>query len=61
MEYLIIWLLFGIACAMIANSKGRSVVLWLFIGILSGIIGLIIIACMPKVESQSSGTEKANA
>ena len=39
-----------IICPIIAGYKGRSVVGWLFGGFLLGGIGLIIIACLPKVE-----------
>lgn len=36
-----------IACPIIAGHKNRSIVGWLFGGFLLGLIGLIIIACLP--------------
>lgn len=47
---LLIWLLCGIVCAIIAGSKNRSAVGWCLIGLLIGIFGVILIACLPKVE-----------
>lgn len=50
----IILLIFGIICAAIANSKGRSVVAWFFIGFFFGILGLIILLVIgnPKEARQ---------
>jgi hypothetical protein len=45
----IIWLLGGIACAMIAASKGRNVGVAVVVGLLTGVIGIVIYACMGKV------------
>jgi hypothetical protein len=39
-----------IACPIIAGYKNRSVVGWLFGGLFLGLIGLIIIACLPKKD-----------
>ena len=41
MEFLILWLLFGIICGVVASRKGRSGFGWFFIGCLLGIFGLI--------------------
>ena len=51
---IIIWILFAIACARVANSKGRDQYKWGAIGLLTGIFGLIAVACMKskKVEPQ---------
>jgi len=46
----IIWLIFAIACAAIAKSKGREPVGYFFLGLILGIIGLIITAVMPSVK-----------
>lgn len=48
---LIFWVLCGIACALIANSKGRSVAGYFFIGLLLGIFGLILVAVAAPAES----------
>lgn len=37
-----------IACPIIATHKNRSVPGWIFGGFLLGLIGLIIIACLPN-------------
>ena len=37
-----------IACPIIAAHKNRSVVGWIFGGIFLGLIGLIIVACLPE-------------
>ena len=43
MEIMIaLWLVMGIGTALIARSKGHSMILWFFLGLLLGIIGLII-------------------
>lgn len=43
MEFLLIWLLFGIASALIASAKGRSGCGWFLLGVLIGPFGLIVI------------------
>jgi len=45
---IIIWILCGIVSAMIANSKGLSVALWFFVGLVLGIIGVILAAIATK-------------
>ena len=37
-----------IACPIIAGYKNRSVVGWIFGGLFLGLIGLIIVSCLPK-------------
>lgn len=37
-----------IACPIIAGHKNRSVVGWFFGGFILGLIGLIIVACLPE-------------
>jgi len=46
--FLVFGVIFGIACALIANSKGRSPVLWGVLGFLFGLIPLIIILIMKR-------------
>ena len=46
----IILLIFGIICAAIANSKGRSVIAWFFIGFFFGIFGLIILLVVGNLK-----------
>lgn len=37
-----------IVCPIIAGYKNRSVVGWLFGGLFLGLIGLIIVSCLPR-------------
>jgi len=46
--FLVFGVIFGVACALIANSKGRSPVLWGILGFLFGLIPLIIILVMKR-------------
>ena len=39
-----------IACPIIAGYKGRSVIGWIFGGFILGLIGLIIVACLPRKD-----------
>ena len=48
MEMLIIWLLFGIVCAVIASNKGRNGFGWFLIGVLLGPFGLILALVVGK-------------
>jgi len=56
MEFLVIWLLFGVVCAILANNKGHSGCLWFGLGVLLGPIGLIIVLIIPKNESKVKKT-----
>lgn len=48
MGWLIIWALFGIVCAVIANNNGRSGFGWFLIGFLLGPFGLILALVVGK-------------
>lgn len=50
MEYLVIWLLFGIASMMVANSKGRSGCGWFLLGVLLGPFGLLFAFIAPSLK-----------
>lgn len=49
---LILWLVCAVLSAMIASRKGRSAVGWFFIGLLTGILGPIIVACLPDATAE---------
>jgi len=49
-EWLILWLFFGIICAAIASAKGRSGCGWFLLGALLGPFALAV-AFLPKIES----------
>lgn len=52
MELLIIYLIFGGACAAIANSKGRNAVAWFFIGMIFSCFAIILLLCLPNLKEQ---------
>ncbi len=52
--WLIVGIITGFIAAAIASAKGRSVVAWFFVGFLIGIIGIIIVACMPNLKEVKS-------
>ena len=54
----IILLVFGLATAFIANSKGRNPVGWFFVGFLLGLIGLIIGLCMSNLNEERQYREQ---
>jgi len=59
--FLVFGVIFAIACAMIANSKGRSPVLWGILGFLFGLIPLIIILVLKrKTPPMYSGGQPMN-
>lgn len=42
MELFILWILLGVATAIVASNKGRSGCAWFAVGVLTGPIGLLI-------------------
>lgn len=48
MVALIIWVIFAIACYIIASNKGQSGILWFFIGLLFGIFALGVVIFIPN-------------
>ncbi|MCD4824966.1 MAG: DUF4339 domain-containing protein [Phycisphaerae bacterium] len=54
MVHIIVGVICGIISAAIASSKGRSVVAWLLLGFLFGLIPLIIVACLPNLKEQQA-------
>jgi peptidoglycan/LPS O-acetylase OafA/YrhL len=53
--FLLFGVVFGLVCALIANAKGRSPLLWGILGFLFGLIPLIIIAVMKRKPQQHVG------
>ena len=50
MDYLVGWILFGVASAVLAKGKGRSLPLWFVLGLLIGPFALLIQAFLPTTE-----------
>ena len=55
MEFVIIWFLFGLVAAIIANTKGRSGCGWFLLGILLGPFALVI-AFLPSMTQKEIQT-----
>ena len=56
MEVVVLWVLCGITCAVIANSKGRSGAGWFMLGCLLSVFAVIMIACLPaQANEQAEG------
>ncbi len=58
MEYAIVWFLFGLSAAIIANGKGRGG--WFILGLLFGPFSLVVallpsMAAIDQVKARSSG------
>ena len=57
MEWLIVWLLFGVASAVVATNKGRSGFGWFLLGVLLGpfgfILSLVVSKNAPAVERKA--------
>ncbi|MFD1985894.1 zinc ribbon domain-containing protein [Mesorhizobium newzealandense] len=58
MEFFIVWLGCAAVTAAIGSSKGRSGVGWFFIGAILGIFGIILVACLPSLETRPSGRSR---
>lgn len=55
---LIVVVVFGVACAMIAQNRGRSAVAWFFIGVFLGCIGLILLLALPNLKLEQERHEQ---
>jgi len=52
--FLIVGVIFGVICAVVANSKGRSVVAWLLLGFLFGLFSLIILLLLSDLKKEQA-------
>jgi GYF domain 2 len=60
---LFVGIICGIICAVIAPSNGRNPVGWFFAGFFIGLIGLIVLLCMPNLKEEQAykvGVEQEN-
>ena len=51
-EYVIVILFLVVATPIVAAAKGRSVILWLLLGILLPLLSLILVAVLPSLKTQ---------
>ncbi|MCK0508421.1 zinc ribbon domain-containing protein [Aromatoleum anaerobium] len=49
-EFVAFWILMAGTCAVVAGSKGRSVIGWLLLGALFSAVALIVVAVMPSLK-----------
>ncbi len=54
MEFIFIWLIFGVISALIASNKGRSGCGWFIIGVLLGPLGIILALVISKNEDRTT-------
>lgn len=57
MEFVIAWIVFGVAAASLARGKNRNVVLWVIIGLLIGPFALLLIAMLKPGPGPDKGYE----
>lgn len=50
MEFLLIWVAFGVVTGLAARARGRDFVAWLLIGAVTGIFGLIAVLVMKNLS-----------
>jgi hypothetical protein len=51
MEFMVVlWIGFGIVTALAANARGRNAGVWLVIGLLTGIFGLVAVLVMEDLK-----------
>jgi len=53
MGFLILWIGLGVVTALAAQARGRSFGLWLLIGCLTGIFGLIAVLVMENLKDSN--------
>ena len=53
MEILLVWIASAALCGWIANKKNRNVGLWVGVGLLTGVIGIVIIAVRSTIEESA--------
>jgi hypothetical protein len=52
--FLIIWLVSGVVCLLIANAKGRNPALAFVLGVLGGLIAILVYAVLPSVQPNAA-------
>ena len=53
LSFIFVWLIAALVCGIIASSKGRNGFGWFCIGLLIGIFGIILLACLPSIKPQA--------
>lgn len=50
MIFFLIWIVFAVATALIADAKNRNVIGWFVLSIVIGAFATIIVACLPRLD-----------
>jgi predicted outer membrane lipoprotein len=50
--WIFIWLAFGVVTALAADARGRRFWVWLLIGLLTGVFGLIAVLVMERLDRE---------
>jgi len=58
---LVAWIMCAITTAIIAGSRDRSAVAWLFIGLIMGVFGLILVIVLPAANRRLAPASFNNA
>jgi len=58
LELLLIWIAFGVVCAIIASSRGRSSGGWFVLGAIAGVFALIVLLALPS-QSLAGASQEA--
>ncbi|MAM95710.1 zinc ribbon domain-containing protein [Parvibaculum sp.] len=61
MGYVVIWLLFAGAAAVVASNKGRSGAGWFLLGAVFGLFALIVVAVLPNLKAEARDVATAAA
>ena len=59
MAYLIIGVIAGTICALVASSKGRNAVGWFFLGFFFPLIGIIVICCVSNLKEERARYQRS--
>jgi ATP/ADP translocase len=50
MIFMVMWFIFAIVCAKVAQTKNRNAVTWFILGALLGIFALVALILLPELE-----------
>jgi hypothetical protein len=47
----VLWIACAVICALVAPSRGRDPVLWGLIGLLTAVVGVVLLLALPSVKA----------
>ncbi len=60
MNVILVWLFFGFLCSYLAKKKGKPTLLWFFIGLFLGILGVLLFVILSFLENRKILTPHAS-